>query len=69
MEKGQFYSNEYQNKIQFWFRIIVLIIVLFLVVYIVVNIQSVKLLDNNPCKVCMKKLGGYCFTHLSTNFG
>jgi len=42
-------------------RILMLIIVIFIAYKLVTEIEAVKLLNTDPCRVCMSKTGAFCF--------
>ena len=60
-EDENFYSPKNIRKYQLWFKFFASLILIFLIIYLVVNIESVKILLNNPCNVCMSKTGATCF--------
>ena len=43
-------------------RILTIIMIIAISIYMFNNIESVKMLLNDPCQICMNKTGASCFT-------
>lgn len=57
----ELYKREETQMFIDFCRIFIVILLLFIIVYMVKNIEAVKLLAYDPCKICMNKTGAVCF--------
>lgn len=55
------YMNKAFQKFLDYSRFIFLIILIGMVIYIVVNVEQVKLLNSDVCKICMEKTKAICW--------
>jgi hypothetical protein len=44
-----------------WIRVALIFLLLILLIYMVKEIEAVKFLLYDPCKVCMEKSGAFCY--------
>ena len=54
-------KNIFLNKIRILVEIIMVILILVIGIYLFTNIELVKLLNQDICKICMEKTGATCF--------
>jgi len=57
-----YYTKEFQIAVDIC-RVLLIIIALVILYVLFSNIESVKLLMNDPCQVCMNKTGATCFSY------
>jgi len=44
-----------------WIRIALIVLLVIILIVLIKEIESVKFLLHDPCKVCMEKTGATCF--------